>query len=63
MVVSHTVHVYPPVPIFNPPPPGAGFSLPVVYAIWLTLVVALYVPCRWFAGVKATRKDWWLSYL
>ena len=63
MVVSHTVHVNPPVPIFNPPAPGAGFSLPVVYAIWLTLVVALYVPCRWFAGVKATRKDWWLSYL
>jgi uncharacterized membrane protein len=63
MAVSHTVHVHPPVPIFNPPTPGAGFSLPVVYAIWLALVAALYLPCRWFAGVKARRKDWWLSYL
>jgi uncharacterized membrane protein len=63
MVVSHTVHVHPPVPIFNPPAPGAGFSLPVVYAIWLSLVAALYLPCKWFAGVKARRKDWWLSYV
>jgi len=63
MVVAHTVHVHPQMPIFNPPPPGAGFSLPVVYAIWLALVAALYLPCRWFAGVKARRKDWWLSYL
>jgi uncharacterized membrane protein len=63
MVVSHTVHVHPPIPIFNPPPPGAGFSLPVVYAIWLALVAALYLPCKWFAGVKAMRKDWWLSYV
>jgi len=23
---------------------------------------ALYLP-RWFAGVKARRQDWWLSYL
>jgi uncharacterized membrane protein len=63
MVVSHTVHVTPPVPIFNPPLPQAGFSLPVVYAIWAAVVAALYLPCRWFAGVKARRKDWWLSYL
>jgi uncharacterized membrane protein len=63
MVVSHTVHVHPPLPLLNPPAPGAGFSLPVVYAIWLALVASLYLPCRWFAGVKARRKDWWLSYL
>src|ERR1700722_1788861 len=31
MVVSHTIHVTPPVPIFNPPLPQAGFSLPGVY--------------------------------
>jgi hypothetical protein len=63
MVVSHTVHVDPPVPLLNPPAPGAGFSLPVVYAIWAAVVAALYLPCRWFASVKARRKDWWLSYL
>jgi hypothetical protein len=59
----HTMHVKLPVPIFNPPLPQAGFSLAGVYAIWLAVVAALYLPCRWFAGVKARRKDWWLSYL
>ena len=44
-------------------PPGWGYSLPVVYAVWLAVVGMLYVPCRWFAAVKARRRDWWLSYL
>ncbi|HKO99531.1 MAG TPA: heparan-alpha-glucosaminide N-acetyltransferase domain-containing protein [Pyrinomonadaceae bacterium] len=45
------------------PPPGMGFSLAVVYASWIVGVILLYPLCRWFAGVKARRKDWWLSYL
>lgn len=40
-----------------------GFGLPVTYAVWGAGVVLLYWPCRWFAGVKARRRDWWLSYL
>jgi uncharacterized membrane protein len=44
-------------------PQGYGFSLGVVYAIWMAVVLALYLPCRWFAAVKARRRDWWLSYL
>lgn len=44
---------------FNHP----GYSLPVVYAVWLTAVTILYFPCRWFMQVKATNKSWWLSYL
>jgi hypothetical protein len=48
---------------FNPSPPQATFSLPIVYLIWISVVVLLYLPCRWFAGVKARRRDWWLSYL
>jgi len=63
MLALHTIHVNPPTPIFNPPPPGAGFGLPIVYLIWACVVAALYLPCRWFAGVKARRRDWWLSYL
>jgi uncharacterized membrane protein len=47
----------------NRPPQGIGFSLAVVYAAWITGVVLLYPLCKWFAGVKARRKDWWLSYL
>jgi hypothetical protein len=26
-------------------------------------VVGLYPLCRWFAGIKARRRDWWLGYL
>ena len=39
------------------------FGLPGVYLVWICVVAVLYVPCRWFAGVKARRRDWWLSYL
>jgi uncharacterized membrane protein len=58
---------------FSPPPSmgGArelfpadfGYSLWVVYGVWLVTVVLLYPLCRWFAKVKATRQKWWLSYL
>ena len=44
-------------------PPGWGFSLPVIYLIWASVVVALYPLCRWFAAVKQRRTDAWLSYL
>lgn len=43
--------------------PGWGFGLPMVYAVWLGVVAALYLPCRWFGDVKARRRDWWLGYL
>jgi len=44
-------------------PPGAAFALPVVYAIWIAVVLLLYPVCRWFAEVKRRRRDAWLSYL
>ncbi|HEX3351421.1 MAG TPA: heparan-alpha-glucosaminide N-acetyltransferase domain-containing protein [Terriglobales bacterium] len=43
-------------------PPGWGYSLPVIYLIWISVVVALYPLCRWFAGLKQRRGDAWLSY-
>ncbi len=46
-----------------PPPPNFGFGLAMTYFLWLLGVAVLYFPCRWFAGVKARRRDWWLSYL
>jgi uncharacterized membrane protein len=45
------------------PPPGWGYSLPVVYLVWASVVVALYPLCRWFAGLKQRRTEAWLSYL
>ncbi len=44
-------------------PPGWGFSLPVVYLFWISVVIALYPLCRWFAALKQRRRDAWLSYL
>lgn len=45
------------------PPQGVGFSLWVVYVCWIVGVILLYPLCKWFAGVKQRRRDWWLSYL
>jgi uncharacterized membrane protein len=44
------------------PPPGWGYSLPIVYLVWACVVLALYPLCRWFAGLKQRRADAWLSY-
>jgi uncharacterized membrane protein len=44
------------------PPPGWGFSLPIIYLIWASVVLALYPLCRWFAALKQRRSDAWLSY-
>jgi uncharacterized membrane protein len=41
-------------------------GLPWTYAIWIVAVASLYLPCRWFANVKASawgREQRWLSYL
>jgi uncharacterized membrane protein len=48
---------------YNYYPSQWGVSLPWVYVAWATVVVTLYPACRWFAGIKRTRSDWWLSYL
>jgi uncharacterized membrane protein len=57
-----------PAPPFGGPgelfPPDYGFSLPVVYIIWLTVVVIFYPVCRWYGNLRQRRRDlWWLSYL
>ena len=44
-------------------PPGWGYPLPVVYAIWIGVVLALYPLCVWFAALKRRRSDAWLSYV
>jgi len=44
------------------PPPGWGFSLPIVYLVWAIVVVTMFPLCRWFAGVKRRRNDAWLGY-
>lgn len=44
--------------------PGQGFSLGVVYIIWITVVIIMYPLCKWYDGYKTQHKEkWWLSYL
>jgi uncharacterized membrane protein len=43
-------------------PPGWGFSLPIVFLIWVSVVIALYPLCQRFAALKQRRSDVWLSY-
>jgi uncharacterized membrane protein len=45
------------------PQPDFGGPLWVVYVCWLVSLLAMYPLCRWFAAVKARRRDWYLSYL
>ncbi len=41
-----------------------GFSLGIVYLIWIGIVALLYPFCRMYMNDKARNKDkWWLSYL
>jgi hypothetical protein len=30
--------------------------------VWLGVIVALYPLCRWFAGIKRRRNEWWWTY-
>jgi len=47
----------------NAIPAGYGHNLPFIYLMWMMAVTILYFPCRWWAGLKQRRRDWWLSYL
>jgi uncharacterized membrane protein len=44
-------------------PPNARWSLLLLYVVFVIVVAILYVPCRWFAGVKRRRQDAWLRFL
>lgn len=47
----------------NTTPPDAGFDLWMTYAGWAAGMAILYPLCRWFAGIKQRRREWWLRYL
>jgi hypothetical protein len=36
-------------------PDGYTWGLPLLYLVFAGVMTILYVPCRWFAGVKARR--------
>jgi uncharacterized membrane protein len=63
---GHAGFMLSPLPSMGGPmvyPPDYGYGLGWVYAIWVAVVILMYPLCRWFAGVKRRRRDWWLSYV
>jgi len=42
---------------------GEGYSLKIVYLIWILMVIVLYPICVWFSEYKKRKNYWWLSYL
>ena len=51
-------------PMMPPPlPAGYQWGLPLLYLVFAIVIAILYVPCRWFAGVKARHRDGWVRYL
>jgi hypothetical protein len=44
-------------------PEGYTWSLGLLYLVFAIAVILLYMPSRWFADLKARRRDGWLSYL
>lgn len=44
-------------------PDDFGYSLGIVYLIWIAVVVVLYPVCKKYDKLKSSHKYWWLSYL
>lgn len=43
---------------------GYGYSLGIVYLVWIAVVVSVYPLCKWYDRYKTNHKEkWWLSYL
>jgi len=43
--------------------PGEGYSIGIVYLIWILIVIVLYPLYKWFSDMKRKHSHWWLSYL
>jgi uncharacterized membrane protein len=51
-------------PMMVPPPPdGTTWSLGLLYVVFAVVVAVLYLPCRWYANVKARSPGSLLRYL
>lgn len=58
-----TTHLFANFPDSAKAPPDGGFSLWVVYLVWILGVIALYPVCRWYAQFKKDRRGFPFSYL
>jgi uncharacterized membrane protein len=49
---------------FGRPEAPSGLGLPVIYAVWVSIVVLLYPLCKWYGRYKMShREKKWLRYL
>ena len=64
---GHAPFLFMPPPTLGTPrqmfPADYGWDLWAAYAVTAVVVTALYPVCRWFARLRARRREWWLSYL
>jgi len=44
-------------------PPAYAWSLGLLYLVFGVAIIVLYIPCRWYAGLKAQRRHPWLRFL
>jgi uncharacterized membrane protein len=45
-------------------PNGYGVNLGMTYVVWITIIIILYFPCKWYDRYKSNhRENKWLSYL
>ena len=44
--------------------PDSGYPLWVVYVVWISVVILLYYPCKWYGNYRSNHPEKkWLSYL
>jgi hypothetical protein len=46
-----------------PQPEGYMWSLGLLYLVFAIAIALLYLPCRWYAGVRARHKGSWLRFI
>lgn len=42
---------------------GEGYSLPIVYLVWILVVISLFPLCKWFSDYRKRNSYWWLGYI
>jgi len=43
--------------------PGEGYSLAIVYLIWIAVFLSLYPLCKWYGAYKRRSGRWWVKYI
>jgi uncharacterized membrane protein len=44
-------------------PVNFGFTLPIVYLLWIGVVATLYAPTKWYSAYKKRSKKLWTTYV